>query len=342
MGSTPASRRDIFRTIATTSHHEWPAYDTTPLYDRSSLSALQEDIRTVAAVWFAHRAHNSVDEHICGHPLQYVDFRPHDRYSGPATYEMRLLVRLFLLKEVHGWDHETALIEYLEHRPTVRRQFGLATIPDQPTLWRTWHDRFSTELQETIQNGAQTILINADSEGVPVPREPSETIQDSEIHDDASLTDHAVLNQADEITEQLSHLVYPAFSLNRGDSCEIHTNAFWDLQTYLGLREDLAANEGARSFLYGSNRERTPLGHAHRSHICDLSIDSIRKMYQAALKRLIDRVSETDLDPLQSIRPRQNRSQAIERATKTRYSVQKRVSTLTSGRPYSWLGKLFR
>jgi len=43
---------------------------------------------------------------------------------------------------------------------------------------------------------------------------------------------------------------------------EIHENAYWGLQTHLGLRENLAANEGARSFIYESTRERTPLGHA--------------------------------------------------------------------------------
>jgi IS4 transposase len=62
--------------------------------------------------------------------------------------------------------------------------------------------------------------------------------------------------------------------------CEIHENAYWDLQTYLGLRENLAANEGARSFVFESTRERTPLGHAHREHIRDLSISEIREIYR--------------------------------------------------------------
>jgi IS4 transposase len=71
--------------------------------------------------------------------------------------------------------------------------------------------------------------------------------------------------------------VYPAFSLDRGSGCEIHENAFWSLQTYLGLRDNLAANEGARSFTYESTRERTPLGHNHRARIRDLSIEQIRE-----------------------------------------------------------------
>ena len=60
----------------------------------------------------------------------------------------------------------------------------------------------------------------------------------------------------------MSEIVHPTFSLSRGEGCEIHKNAFLELQTYLGLRENLAANEGARGFLYESNRKRTPLGQA--------------------------------------------------------------------------------
>ena len=86
MASTQASRRDIFRAIVTDSSREWPAYDTTELYDRSSLGALEEDIQTVALAWFAHEAHNSIDEFICELPLEYVDLTPHDQYDEPATY----------------------------------------------------------------------------------------------------------------------------------------------------------------------------------------------------------------------------------------------------------------
>lgn len=44
---TQESLREVFREIAETSYHEWPAYDATPLYDRSSLGGIEEDIRTV-------------------------------------------------------------------------------------------------------------------------------------------------------------------------------------------------------------------------------------------------------------------------------------------------------
>lgn len=293
MSSTLSSRREVFREIATTSYYNWPAYDTTPLYDSTSLGALDEDIRTVASVWFDHDSHNSVNEFICNLPLQYVDFTDHDRYSSSTTYSMRTLVRSFLLKEVHGWDHESALIAYIERNPNVRQQLGFETIPDQSTLWRTWHRRFPTTLQETVQKGARAILIKAEDEGVSIPRKPSRQFR-SDDRDDENLTDQLVLDRAKEITTCVSQIVYPAFSLDRGESCEIHEHAFWDLQTYLGLRENLAANEGALSFRHESQRDRTPLGHAHRDHLRSLSVDQIQEMYQKALQRLIDRVAETD------------------------------------------------
>jgi hypothetical protein len=41
-----------------------------------------------------------------------------------------------LLKEVYGWDHETALIEYLQQHSEIRRSLGFDSVPDQSTLWR--------------------------------------------------------------------------------------------------------------------------------------------------------------------------------------------------------------
>ncbi len=76
--------------------------------------------------------------------------------------------------------------------------------------------------------------------------------------------------------------------------CEISENAYWGLQTYLGLRENLAANKGARSFIHESTCDRTPLGHGHRDQIRDLSIEQIREMYRQAVRQLIDEVAGTE------------------------------------------------
>jgi IS4 transposase len=198
------------------------------------------------------------------------------------------------LKELNGWDRETALVEYLNNCPNLCEQLNLETIPDQSTLWRSWNKRFTTDLCETVEAAARSILIKAQNAGVEVPRDPERTVrrQDEDGEDEAP-DDQTTLAEAERVTEHVSRVVFPAFSLDCGEGCEIHENAYWDLQTYLGLRENLAVNEDARSFVYESTRERMPLGHAHREHIRDLSISEIRGMYRQAVDRLFDSVAET-------------------------------------------------
>jgi len=228
-------------------------------------------------------------------PLAYFQFNTHDRYEGSTRYQMDTLFRVFVLKELHGWAHETALVDYLGDRPKLCKRLGFETIPDQSTLWRSWNERFTTDLQETVETATRTILIKAQNAGVEIPREPTRKLRyHGEESSESELDDQTTLEQAEKITDHINRIVFPAFSLNRGESCEIHENAFWDLQTYLGLRERLAANEGARSFVYESSRDRTPLGHAHREHMRDLSISEIREMYRQAVNRLLSEVAETE------------------------------------------------
>ncbi len=208
---------------------------------------------------------------------------------------METLFRLFVLKELYGWGHETALVEYLTQQPDLCERLGLESVPNQSTLWRSWHHRFTADLRNTVKTAARTILIKAQNAGISVPRKPE---RQSRRHGDESREsdpgDQVVLEQAETVTEHVSRVAFPTFSLDRGEGCEIHENAYWDLQTYLGLRENLAVNEGAWSFIHESNRDRTPLGHAHREHIRGLSIEQIRTMYRQAIRQLIDEVAETE------------------------------------------------
>ncbi|WP_122090930.1 transposase [Halalkalicoccus subterraneus] len=295
MTTTRESRQAVFRHIVCRSRTDWPTYDSTGLYDRTSLGGLASDVRTVSTHWFTHDAHNSVEQFVCSLPLAYFRFEAHNQYTRLTRYEMDTLFRLFVLKELHGWEHETALVEYLDTSPNLRECLGLESVPDQSTLWRSWHNRFTTDLRETVATAARTILIKAQNAGVSVPRNPDRKLPQRDTDTEELVPDEqTVLEQAEPVTDHINRIVFPAFSLDRGDGCEIHENAYWDLQTYLGLRERLAANEGARSFVYESTRDRTPLGHAHRDHIRDLSIEQIREMYRQAVNRLLDEVAETE------------------------------------------------
>jgi len=72
-------------------------YDSTPLYDRTSLPGLKSDIRLVSEIWFKHDAHNSIEQFVCSLPLAYFIFDAHDCYAGSTRYEMPLLFRMFVL-----------------------------------------------------------------------------------------------------------------------------------------------------------------------------------------------------------------------------------------------------
>ena len=144
MSQSLKSNRPVFRRIARQSHVDYPVYDSTPLYDRTSLAGLESDIRVVSATWFRHDSHVSVEEFVCELPLAYFRFNTHDCYGGLTRYEMDTLFRVFVLKELNRWDHKTPLVEYLGSHPKLSEGIGLDTVPDQSTLWRSWNQRFTT------------------------------------------------------------------------------------------------------------------------------------------------------------------------------------------------------
>jgi hypothetical protein len=49
---------------------------------------------------------------------------------------MDTLFRVFVLKELHGWQHETELLDYVDSHPALCERLKLETVPDQLTLWR--------------------------------------------------------------------------------------------------------------------------------------------------------------------------------------------------------------
>jgi hypothetical protein len=206
---TRESRRTVFCRIVQQSYVDWPTYESTPLFDRTSLPGVESDIRLVAEAWFQHDDHETVEPFVQALPLAYVQFDPHDRYAGSTSYEMETLFRLFLLKDCHGWDHETALVEYLSQHPDFCEQIGLEPVPNQSTLWRSWHHRFTADLQDTIKTAARTILIKAQNAGVTVPRDPErQTGRHGNENTEPDPDDQTILNQAETVTEQVSRVAF--------------------------------------------------------------------------------------------------------------------------------------
>ena len=94
MSSSHRSRRTVFRQIAQQSYVEWPTYESSPLFDRSSLPALESDVRLVAEMWFSQDNHVAIEPFAHAMPLACVQFDAHDRYAGSTSYEMETLFRL--------------------------------------------------------------------------------------------------------------------------------------------------------------------------------------------------------------------------------------------------------
>lgn len=80
-----------------------------PLSDNGSVAGLESDVRIVPQAWFGQDRHESVENFVCSLPVACFSFTAHGRYSGAACYAIDTLFRVFLLKELYGWERETAL-----------------------------------------------------------------------------------------------------------------------------------------------------------------------------------------------------------------------------------------
>lgn len=260
MAPTYESRRTVFRQITQESYIDWPAYESTPLFDRSSLAAVEADVRVVADIWFQQEAHEAVEPFVATLPLSYVKFDAHDRYTGSTSYEMETLFRLFLLKECHDWDHETALVEYLTKHPDLCDQLGLESVPDQSTLWRSWNHRFTAELQDAVETAARTILIKAQNADASVPRKPERQSRRYDTENtESDPSDQTALEQAETVTEQVRRVAFPVFSLDRA-------RAVRSMRTPTGISRPISGFEGTLPSTKALGASSTsPIGSGRRS-----------------------------------------------------------------------------
>jgi IS4 transposase len=296
MAVTITSKRTVFQTIAEHPNYHWPYYrlpDTE--YTAVDLGALEHDVHRLASVWFKHDAHDDVEAFICWCPLHHLDFKPHDAHPAWHAQSKPVvpMIRALMLMDLHGWNHETAFVQYLNDNPDLADALGFEQRPDQATLWRARHERFSDELLNAIGKWVRNIRILAGENHVTVPARKTDRMAETDElrpyeQPDDEPTQREIIQRADELTAQAQRRIFPAFTFDRAKQASIPEDAFWELQTYLGLGEDLCANEGARSFITDSTREQTPLGHVHRYHIRQqFSIETIRDMYHEAMQRLL-------------------------------------------------------
>jgi hypothetical protein len=137
-------------------------------------------VTTIAQSWCESATdYADIETLVCKLPIDQDTFAVHDAlapYSGP--YPMALLVRALLVEKINGWD-ETALHDYLYAHPSLRRDLGFETLPNQSTFWRAWHYRFSDELRDTLLECAAAIVRAARRCDISLPSESQPTTRET-------------------------------------------------------------------------------------------------------------------------------------------------------------------
>ncbi|CQH61804.1 ISH7-type transposase HhuIRS4 [Halobacterium hubeiense] len=226
-------------------------------------------------------------------PAQYVRFYdPYDHEQGdPKPWEA--VFRAHVLRCVKGWKNSTALHTYLKAKPFLTSELGFNDIPDQSTLWRAWEDRLA-DVQEAVRTAAEVVVDIARYHDIPAPEpeflpdQPTGTVTRSKSKDTLAR------EKAREVWKGAKPIVEDCFHLNRAHNASIPEGAFWEQQSYLGMRTDMHPNDGAQSFAEDTTRDRTPSGDSHRLQTTDLGVGRIRTMLRETSRTLVARAKSKD------------------------------------------------
>lgn len=225
--------------------------------------------------------------------LRFYD--PYDHEQGnPKPFEA--IFRAHVLRLVKGWKHEQSLAKYLELHPWLCQQLGFDDIPDQSTLWRGWEDRLK-DVQDAVHTAAEVVIETARNHDIPapekefLPNKPTESITTSKSKD--TLT----REKSREVWKGAKPIVMDCFELSRADNAYIPDGAFWEQQSYFGMRADLHPNDGAGNFAQDTNRTVTPGGDHHRTQTAEIGVERIRTMLRETARTTFARAkSRHDLD----------------------------------------------
>lgn len=180
MSATTTSKRAVFRTIAEHPNYYWPYYrlpDTE--YIATDLGAFEHDAHRLASAWFKHDVHDDIEAFICGCPLHHLDFTLHDTHPAWHAQSKPVvpMVCALMLMDLHGWEHETAFVEFLDERPDIVDALGFENAPDQSTVRRARHERFSDEFLRAITECVVSIRVLAGENDVSIPTRNTSSIE---------------------------------------------------------------------------------------------------------------------------------------------------------------------
>jgi len=252
----------------------------------------------LASYWFDHAAHGDVEAFLTWLPITIGGTPIDDPYPEwhASTTDFALVTRLHLIRLYHNWNHETALCKYLDAEPAVLDALGVEAAPDQSTLYTAWHDRFTESYRDTLRETVEIVVDVARDNDVSVPERalnPESTASSSKDQERSARSQRRLARKkTKEVWQTAKPLVGPVVDFDRPDETEIHDNAFLELHTYLGCREDLYAETGAGDFAEDTTRQRTQTGSYHRNCIRSLSIEQQRQNHRRAMTEVIARARQ--------------------------------------------------
>ncbi|WP_121303871.1 transposase [Haloarcula quadrata] len=235
----------------------------------------------------------SLEDLVAEIPAQYLRFYDtYDHEQGdPKPWDA--VFRAHVLRCVKGWKNSTALHTYLKAKPFLTSELGFEDIPDQSTLWRAWEDRLA-DVQDAVRTAAEVVVDIARYHDLAapdpefLPDQPTGTVTRSKSKDTLAR------EKAREVWKGAKPIVEDCFHLDRAHNASIPEGAFWEQQSYLGMRTDMHPNDGAQSFAEDTTRDRTPSGDSHRLQTTDLGVGRIRTMLRETSRTLVARAKSKD------------------------------------------------
>jgi putative transposase len=230
-----------------------------------------------------------VEDLVANAPAQYLEL--HDRYDHAqgSPHPWAAVFRAHVLRLVKGYKHESALCTYLDANPALATELGFESVPDQSTLWRAWENRFTEDIHEAIRTTAEVAVEQARRFDAPAPS--PDFLPEDKLPADASEETKAALarEKAQQVWQSAKPFVTDCFKLDRAQNASIPESAWWEQHAFMGMREDMCANGGAKSFALDSTRQRTPSGDSHRHQLKQLAVEDVRDMLRKTTRQFVAR-----------------------------------------------------
>lgn len=235
----------------------------------------------------------TLEDLVANIPAKYLKlYDPYDHEQGdPKPWDA--VFRAHVLRCVKGWKHATSLHKYLKMKPFLCTQLGFEDIPDQSTLWRGWEDRLE-EVQDDVRDAAEVVVDIARYHEIAAPDPDFLPDQPPEAVTQSKSKDTLAREKARQVWKGAKPIVTDCFSLDRGSNASIPEGAFWEQQSYLGMRTDMHPNDGAGNFAEDTKREKTPSGDSHILQTKRLGVENIRTMLRETARTLVARAKSKD------------------------------------------------